>query len=288
MSEKRPKRRRNADRTPQTRNAEDIQRQGQLVDVLEIAAVEAIEQGLSAGDLYRLVDKALIRTAFGSFGSSRHKPNQSQIAAQTGLTRPEVRALLAELGSDQKECKPIRRNKVAQTYEYLAKRYLKTRSRAKPFTVKYEGKNNSFSNAVRVVGGDIPPAAMLKEFSRRGLATIARKDSKARRVVISPRFKLNEKSLRFALAIGVNRATNSAGDSHDRGTYLFETVCHSDLAVRQFTRLLEQKVPAFFESLAAARIYADTSPNKRSRRTARNLRVALIYWNERIHTINSK
>jgi hypothetical protein len=288
MSKKRPKSRQNADQTPQGRNAEDVQRQGQLVDVLEIAAVEAIEQGLSAGDLYRLVDKALIRTAFGSFRSSRHKPNQSQIAAQTGLTRPEVRALLAQLGSDPKECTPIRRNKVAQTYQYLAKRHLKAGSRAKPFTVRYEGKKHSFSNAVRVVGGDIPPAAMLKEFSRRGLATIARKDSEARRIVISPRFKLNEKSLRFSLAIGVNKATNSAGDSYDRGKYLFETVCYSDLAVHQFTRLLEQKVPAFFESLGAVRIYADTNPNKRSRRTARRLRVALIYWNESVNAINSK
>jgi hypothetical protein len=288
MSNNRKTRRRIADQTPQARTAEDTQRQGQLLDVLEIAAVEAIDQGLSAGDLYRLIDKALIRTAFGSFGSSRFKPNQSQIAAQTGLTRPEVRAVLTQLGSDPKECKPIRRSKVAQTYDYLSNRYLKARSRAQPFTVRYEGKGNSFSNAVRAVGGDIPPAAMLKEFSRRGLAIIDRKDSRTRRLVISPRFNLNEKSLRFSLAAGVNKAAQSAGNLQDRGTYLFETVCYTELAVRQFTRLLEQKVPAFFESLGAVRIYADINPNKRSRRTARHLRVALIYWNENITAINSK
>lgn len=288
VSKKRPTKRRIADQTAQARIADDILRQDQLIDVLEIAAVEAIEQGLSAGDLYRLVDQALIRTAFGSFGSSRHKPNQSQIAAQTGLTRPEVRSLLAILKSDPKECKPVRRNKVAQTHEYLANRYLKARSRAQPFTVRYEGKGHSFSNAVRIVGGDIPPAAMLKEFSRRGLAKIAPEDSKARRLVISPQFNLNDKSLRFSLAVGVNKAAKSAGDLQDRGTYLFETVCYSELAVRQFTRLLDQKVPAFFESLGAVRIYAETNPNKRLRKTTRNLRVALIYWNENTKEINSK
>jgi hypothetical protein len=140
---KRPSKSRIADQTLKARIAEDLLRQDQLVDVLEIAAVEAIEQGLSAGDLYRLVDKALINTAVGSFGSSRRKPNQSQIAAQTGLTRPEVRSLVAQLGSDRKEQRPIRRSKVAQTYKYLANRYLAARSRAQPFTVRYEGRVTS-------------------------------------------------------------------------------------------------------------------------------------------------
>ena len=149
-----------------------------------------------------------------------------------------------------------------------------------PFSVRYEGKGHSFSNAVRAVGGDIPPAAMLKEFSRRGLVKIIKRNLKPQRLEISPEFNLNERSLEFCLAIGVNKAAKSTGESQDRGTYLFETVCYSELAVRQFARLLEEKVPAFLEALGTAHIYAKNKSSKRSKTPARHLRVAIIYWNE--------
>jgi DNA-binding phage protein len=277
---KRVLQRRVVSKAPRAPIAKDGQRQHKFVSVFEIAAIEAINQGLSAGDLYRLVDQALIRAAVGTIGNARHKPNQSQIAAQTGLTRPEVRSLVAQSKPDFKQFSPIRRNKVSQTYEYLAVHHLAKRSRAQPFTVRYEGRGRSFTNAVRAVGGDIPAAAILKEFVRRGLAQVVRRDSKPHSLVIRPRFEPSENTLGFCLADGVSKATNSEGDLHGKGTHLFETVCYSELAMRQFSRLLEQKSEAFFDSLGAVRAYADKRPNKGVRKTARRLRVALVYWND--------
>ena len=201
-----------------------------------MATAEAVEFGLSAHDLYRLIDHALIGSAIRSLSTPQRKPNQSQIAAQTGLSRPEVRSLLKNNGKLTDSLQTWRWSRVAQTHRYLVRQHLPQNSRSQQVRVRYDGTLRSFINAVNAVGGDIPPAAILKEFMRRGIASIVYDKKNRKTVKLLSDFPVKSSSPALDIVAAISRAFQSKDSTLDAGPHTYRTICNSELEAQQFLR----------------------------------------------------
>lgn len=135
----------------------------------ELAQV-LIESGISAAEAHSMLLKGYVRAATKQAKFRNKNINRSAVAAITGLTRPQVRSLLADHVIDQgRHSGPI---------ENLVNAWLTEPSFSleggMPRPLTLTGNRTSFAALVRRFGSDIPPKAMLGELTRRNLAKIRR------------------------------------------------------------------------------------------------------------------
>jgi hypothetical protein len=144
----------------------DIDLQGsrvvtQVESTLENVVHTAIKAGLSVQDVFELAKRIAVQQAMQSATFGNGRANQSRIAARTGLTRPEVRAIISEIGSSRpllKRRTSSRLLRILQGWPFVEER---TGKRAA--LVPRRLSRAEFSKLVRETAGDIPASAALEE-----------------------------------------------------------------------------------------------------------------------------
>jgi len=139
-----------------------------LVGFLVELARLLLAAGVSSDQFAKLAQLAFIRAASTGARFRNDRINQSAVAAMTGLNRTQVRALLKKERTRARAKKsPI--DKVISAWiseaEFLT-------SSGTPKNLRMSGARGSFSMLAKRHGGDIPPRALLRELTRRGLVTV--------------------------------------------------------------------------------------------------------------------
>lgn len=247
--------------------------------LLEIVAAEAVQLCISSSELHKSTDRALVRAALRTRENSKKKPNRSQIAAQTGLSRPEVSQLLLA-NPVQTRLLTKRSNRILQTHDYILNRESITSGRRDFIRIPYCGSKKSFSDAVRSVGGDIPPAAMLKEFMRRDIARITTQRAKKPLVEVKRRIYPADTYNRPALQLaeGMKRICGIADPTRLASAHLAYVQCQSFFSARQFAARVESKLPVFLESLNSQDVQIRNAALSKARNRKQDLQLALVYW----------
>ena len=126
-----------------------------------------LRNGKAARSFYDLVKQVYVDLARAEFGIQGKKATVSRIAILTGLTRKEVKALLAEPprgdGGMEEEY-----NRAARVIAGWLRDARFSDGRGHPAPLPLEGKRNSFAALVKVYSGDIPVRAMLDELLHAG------------------------------------------------------------------------------------------------------------------------
>lgn len=121
-----------------------------------------LRNGKAARSFYDLVKQTYVDLAREEFGIQGKKATVSRIAILTGLTRKEVKALLAQpktgAGPMEEEY-----NRAARVIAGWLKDLRFSDGRGHPAPLPLEGKRGSFAALVKVYSGDIPVRAMLDE-----------------------------------------------------------------------------------------------------------------------------
>ncbi len=244
--------------------------------LLEIVAAEAIQICIPANELHKKIDRALVLAALKTRVNIKAKPNRSQIAAQTGLSRPEVSQLI-ETPTQELAKKP---NKIIQTHTYIANNFSTKRSKRQLIRLPFYGSTRSFSAAVKSVGGDIPPAAMLKEFVRRKIARVAMTRTKTTIIEIKSSVDVSPETTNpsIQLAFGLRNILQTSKPNELAAAHISQVNCQSMLRARQFVARIESKLPAFIESLDAHGVDIQTKTRRGALGTTQNLQVAILYW----------
>lgn len=126
-----------------------------------------LRNGKAARSFYDHVKQVYVDLARDEFGIHGKKATISRIAILTGLTRKEVKALLAHVrsGADQIE---EEYNRAARVIAGWLKDVRFSDGRGHPVPLTLEGKRRSFGALVRSYSGDIPVRPMLDELLRVG------------------------------------------------------------------------------------------------------------------------
>lgn len=126
-----------------------------------------LRNGKAARSFYDFVKQAYVDLAREEFGIHGKKATVSRIAILTGLTRKEVKALLAQPqtrdGLMEEEY-----NRAARVIAGWLKDPRFSDGHGHPAPLPLEGKRGSFAALVKVYSGDIPVRAMLDELVRVG------------------------------------------------------------------------------------------------------------------------
>jgi hypothetical protein len=147
------------------RSARAIAKLRPLIDQMSELAVGV---GLSVDDVVHLIRLSFIVAAQPSSRLRNGRPNISQLAAATGMTRPQVATTLRLI----KQCRTgdsIQLRSSSRTIR-VARDWHERIARARNeslWTLPYSG-HRSFSEIVQRSAGDIPPRAMLQELTRLG------------------------------------------------------------------------------------------------------------------------
>jgi hypothetical protein len=133
-----------------------------------------LRAGLGAGEFALASKLAFIRVAAES-ATIAHRLNVSAIAASTGLTRKEVRALLALLGSSgpvpRRDTSRQRTVRVLQGW--ITDPAFHDRDGA-PLQLSMRGGEVSFEGLVRRFAGDVTPVSVFRELQRSGSVSRAK------------------------------------------------------------------------------------------------------------------
>ncbi len=121
--------------------------------------------GLSVRDLYEIAKREALVAALPACSHATGRPNQSLLSAVTGLTRPEIRSLLKESGTNAHDLVAISSSRsIRVVREWLT---LET-GNPRRARLRIRGNSASFQNLVRRFAGDVPVIAMQKELVRLG------------------------------------------------------------------------------------------------------------------------
>jgi hypothetical protein len=139
-----------------------------LRPLLNRVAEIAIDVGLSVDDITHFIRLSFIEAAQPHSRLRNGRSNISQLAAATGMTRPQVAATVRLLNRTQagvsiETWSNSRSIRVARKWH---ERIARSRRRSQ-WTLPYAGQK-SFSEIVECSAGDVPPRAMLQELSRLG------------------------------------------------------------------------------------------------------------------------
>lgn len=251
----------------------------EIEKAIEIIAVSAINRGLGVGDISELVASAFVKVAIRLMSKRTGRPNQSQIAAATGLSRLEVRRLAANSHTANGK-RQLRRNKALQVLRHIAARKTPRSKSQSTIKLTFSSSKSEFGVAVRKVAGDVPPAAVLKELVRLGLATQV-KEGRVRYVVIHPERNAEDPSTsasQLEIMSGLLRVGEAQGDAGGSRAYLQQMNVDSEKTVKLLERDIQEKSRAFFESIGADR---RTASNRRDDHKS-VFKVALVHWVDKI------
>jgi hypothetical protein len=271
----------NKGKTPANSVPPSDQNTQELEVLADLVAERAIELGCDSKDLAKLVEIAFVRSAIKRYTRSGRKPNRSQIAAQTGLTRSEVRVYLEMLTDKASTVLPARRSKIFAIHQRITREIPSAQRRRQFVDIPYEGKGRTFANVVKEIGGDIPPAALLKEFVRRGLVrTLAAGPAGTKTIRILTKFyvaPINRRpSIELGLALKDLATEKDSNDSAGSLSVAYQTV--NDLEARQLILRLKAKAPVFLESLDPLLGSAAGRSNKKGVRS--KVKIAVAYWRD--------
>ena len=126
-----------------------------------------LQNGLGVGDLIQAAKQAYVRAAIAQGEPRGRRVNASQLSVMTGLTRKEISALVSKLMG-------VKGSRVAEIREQRVLRVLRGWSidrrfcnpKGKPRRLPIRGERRSFTELVRLYGGDVTPNSVLRELER--------------------------------------------------------------------------------------------------------------------------
>jgi hypothetical protein len=141
---------------------------GKLTPLLGQVSELAVDAGLSVDDVVHLMRLAFVAAAQPHSRLRNGRPNISQLAAATGMTRPQVAESISIIGRYEAG-KSIGLRSSSRTMRVVRAWHERIRQteRSNLWTLPYAGKR-SFSEIVRRSAGDITPRSMLQELRRLG------------------------------------------------------------------------------------------------------------------------
>jgi hypothetical protein len=137
-----------------------------VVDFLTEFAKYLLAAGISNSKFSSLARVAYFQAASESAKFANKRLNQSAVAAMTGLTRVQVRAMSKGAGLG---AQPDRLDQMVEGW-LTDPRFLRSDYSARSLTIS--GRSPGFAELARKYGGDIPARAMLKEMVRSGRVRI--------------------------------------------------------------------------------------------------------------------
>lgn len=139
-----------------------------FLEFFEELAEILLQAEINATESQSLILKGYLQAAAKHAKFRNKKINQSAVAAITGLTRPQVRALLSEAGRvEQRHAGAVENLLNAWMTEPIY-----TASDGSPRPLPRHGNRASFGALAKRCGGDIPSRALLAELTRRRLVKI--------------------------------------------------------------------------------------------------------------------
>lgn len=126
-----------------------------------------VRSGVGFKEFSEVAKIAFVDVVSSDYGIRGRLANISRVAVRTGLTRKEVSRIRSQGRYDEeKRTAPVGRpERVLETWHNVAEF---RDDRGCPKRLPVEGAQASFISLVRMVGGDIPPKAMLKELVNAG------------------------------------------------------------------------------------------------------------------------
>lgn len=222
----------------------------EIVEFMTEFARFLVAAGVPRTRFSRIVEFAYFQAASQDARFQNQRLNQSAVAAMTGLTRNQVRAMLRrKSGSSDTAIDRIDRIIGAWTSdaEYVTANFA-------PRRLRTVGPVPSFQTLVGKVGGDIPYRSMLRELERLRLITI---DGRHVSLTKAARSQHESRSLRH-LASALSRVIQTTGDSTRAGSPLRAVTVEVDYPAQSATgrilmqRRLTQSLKAFMADVEAA------------------------------------
>jgi hypothetical protein len=126
-----------------------------------------LKYGIGYREFSEICKAAFVEVASSDFGIRGRKTNMSRVAVMTGLSRKEVRKLrdLMDEGRFMYLTRS-RRPELVLSIWHTDPRFINEANH--PKRISFDGPEPSFRDLVSLVGGDIPPRAMLHELVRAG------------------------------------------------------------------------------------------------------------------------
>lgn len=246
-----------------------------------------LRNGKGARSLYDLIKQVYVDLAKEEFGIGGKKATVSRIAILTGLTRKEVKALLAQprTGNDSTE---EEYNRAAWVIAGWLKDPQFDDGRGHPAPLPMEGKRGSFAALVKIYSGDIPVRAMLDELLHVGAVQLM-KDG---RVCLRSRGYIPQKSAAEKLSIlGTDTADLIATIDHNvyvnpRNPRFQRKVMYDNVpveAAQEFQAVVAARGQELLEALDRWLSHRDRDVNPSSKGTGRvRLGVGLYHFEERL------
>ncbi len=246
-----------------------------------------LRNGKGARSLYDLIKQVYVELARDEFGIGGKKATVSRIAILTGLTRKEVKVLLAQprTGDDSTE---EEYNRAAWVIAGWLKDPQFGDGRGHPAPLPMEGKRGSFAALVKVYSGDIPVRAMLDELLHVGAVQLM-KDG---RVCLRSRGYIPQKSAAEKLSIlGTDTADLIATIDHNvyvnpRNPRFQRKVMYDNVpveAAQEFQTIVAARGQELLEALDRWLSHRDRDVNPSSKGTGRvRLGVGLYHFEERL------
>src|SRR5512134_2010063 len=246
-----------------------------------------LRNGKGARSLYDLIKQVHVDLAKEEFGIGGKKATVSRIAILTGLTRKEVKALLAQprTGDDSTE---EEYNRAAWVIAGWLKDPQFGDGRGHPALLPMEGKRGSFAALVKVYSGDIPVRAMLDELLHVGAVQLM-KDG---RVCLRSRGYIPQNSAPEKLSIlGTDTADLIATIDHNvyanpKKPRFQRKVMYDNVpveAAQEFQTIVAARGQELLEALDRWLSHRDRDVNPSSKGTGRvRLGVGLYHFEERL------
>jgi hypothetical protein len=252
-----------------------------------------LRNGKAARSFYDLVKQAYVDLAREEFGIHGKKATVSRIAILTGLTRKEVKALLAQPltrdGPMEEEY-----NRAARVIAGWLKDSRFSDGHGHPAPLPLEGKRVSFAALVKVYSGDIPVRAMLDELVRVG----AVQQMKNGRICLRSRGYIPQKSAPEKLSIlGTDTADLIATIDHNvyvnpKNPRFQRKVMYDNVpvgAAQEFRAVAAARGQELLEALDRWLSNRDRDVNPSTKGTGRvRLGVGLYHFEEQLEDESSK
>lgn len=125
-----------------------------------------LKYGIGYREFSDICKAAFVEVASSDFGIRGRKTNMSRVAVMTGLSRKEVRKVRDAIDGTRFFVTRSRRPELVLSVWHSDPRFLDEINQ--PKRISFDGPEPSFCDLVSLVGGDIPPRAMLHELVRAG------------------------------------------------------------------------------------------------------------------------
>ena len=145
-----------------------VDSQNSLVEFLTEFARYLLAAGISISQFQEAAQRAFLKAAARDARFANAKVNQSAVAAMTGLTRSQVRAILRTPVNAASQ----RANRVERLVRGWLTDPLFTSAAGNARVLQRNGRGASFATLARKYGGDVPPRALQAELLRQGFVRL--------------------------------------------------------------------------------------------------------------------